>query len=214
MSRADRQALRARRREIRAELARRKAAARHALAQKRQALGGGKTRKERHRRRLVALLLLILLLALLPDCDCSEPEPEPEPIPPSLLGEGAVEDEDPPPVSLGGRIRRQDRPEFASPAPAPLPWLDAFRMQVAARSPRLATCFVGVSQPGTLKWTTSVEPMTGQVSEHELEPTLLSEPLTRRQKACIIDVLSEPTYQLQANGERSTPSRVGMVLEF
>lgn len=212
MNWSERQALRARRREIKAELARRKAAARAALAKKRQALGGGKKRKERHRRRLVALLLLILLLALLPDCRCSAPEPPPRSA--AQPTEGAAAEDALPPAMLGGEIRRQDRPEYASVAPAPLPWLDAFRMQVAARSPRLATCFVGVSQPGTLKWTTSVEPVTGQVSEHALEPTLLSEPLARRQKACIIEVLSDPSYQLPANGERSTPSRVGLVLEF
>ena len=213
MSRTDRQALRARRREIRAELARRKAAARAALAQKQHALGVGGKRKQRHQRRLMALLLLILLLALLPDCRCSESEPVAGSPPPPVEGTGEAEAE-PSEEPLGGRIRRQDRPEYASVAPAPLPWLDAFRMQVAARSPRLATCFVGADQPGTLRWTTSVEPVTGQVSDHELEPTLLSAPLTRRQKACIIDVLSAPTYQLQADGERATPSRVGMVLEF
>lgn len=169
------------------------------------------------RRRWPWLLLLLLLLLLLcmrpcrctpvPDGPLAEPEEE-------ATGEGEAAESPPEPEPLTGHIDRTDRPAMPTPAPAPLTWIDAFRMQVAARGPRLAACFEGSAEPGTFKWTVLVEPVEGKVSDPTLEPTLGSAPLTQAQRACALEVLSTPAYHLDGGGERSTPSRVSMVIEF
>ena len=197
---------------MRAELKRRKKAARAELKRRKKAMPETEAmRHRRRRRRLVAALILILLLALLPDCRCT---PDPGPAAEGAAVEVPEEPEEPALEPITGRVARRDRPDYRSKTPPTLPWIDAFRLQVAARSPRLAECFVGVARPGRLKWTTSVEPSQGKVSQHDIEPTLLSDPLTKRQRTCIIDVLSQPPYQLESGQERSTPARVGLVIEF
>jgi hypothetical protein len=42
----------------------------------------------------------------------------------------------------------------------------------------------------------------------------MSDDLTSRQRGCVIEVLSDPPYQLEPDSDRSTPSRVGLVIEF
>ncbi len=113
-----------------------------------------------------------------------------------------------------GRIERLDRPSYANKPLEPLPWLAAYRLHVTARSPRLAACFVGAQRPGTLRWSASVEPTRGRVGDQTIEPTLASDALTRQQRDCVFQVLSDPPYELESAGERSTPARVGMVIEF
>lgn len=164
-----------------------------------------------------ALLLLVLILLCLRDCSCGEaPPPDPEPTAPA---EVEPEPEPPAPVKKKpvppGTIGKKGRPDYTAGTPPPLPWIGAFRMQVAARSTRLSRCFEGVEAPGTLKWTTSVEPVEGTVGEHSLEPMLLSVDLTTRQRDCVLGVLSDPTYTLvTGDDERTTPTRVSMVIEF
>ncbi len=199
---------RSERRTIRRQLAAQRKAMKKQLAERRRALNA----RHRPRRRLLVVLLLLLLLLLFKDCSCETPEPGPgrEPIPPA---EPVEEEAGPAPIPPG-RISRKARSRYQPETPEALPWLAEFRMQVAARSPRLAECFTGIEQPGALRWTTSVEPVSGQVSEHDLEPTLASMELSRSQRECVIAVLVEPTYRLPTDGERSTPARVGLVIEF
>jgi hypothetical protein len=59
-----------------------------------------------------------------------------------------------------------------------------------------------------------VAPRHGEVSDHDLEPAALGDALTQEQRGCVVDVLSDPSYLLETADERSTPSRVGMVIEF
>ena len=126
-----------------------------------------------------------------------EPEPEPE-APPARAP-----------------IQRIDRPAFETEPLDPLPWLDDFRLQVAARSPRLAECFVGAERPGRLRWTGAVEPARGRISQQLVEPMLLGDELSSAQQDCVAGVLAEPPYQLDAEGEgASTPTRVSLVVEF
>lgn len=195
------------RREIKRQLAARRKAMKAQLAEKRRAIND----KSRPRRRLLVVLLLLLLL-LLKDCSCQTPESGPalEVIPPAEPAEDAEGEEPIPP----GRLGRKGRPRYEAAVPEVLPWLAEFRMQVAARSPRLAECFVGVEEPGALRWTTSVEPVSGQVSEHVLEPTLASMELSRGQRECVVGVLVEPVYRLSVEEGRATPARVGLVIEF
>jgi hypothetical protein len=202
------------RRPTREELAARRRALRETLDRKRSALKRPERRRPWRRWVLLALLLLLLMF-LLRDCRCNEPPVE-EPVAEGVAGEAGLPSEPPPPppAPLTGRVDRVDRPEFGTAAPAAIPWLDAFRLQVAARSPRLAECFVGAERPGTLKWSALVEPASGKVSDQTLEPTLLSDALTVEQRDCALAVLSTPAYRLQGNDERSTPSRISMAIEF
>jgi hypothetical protein len=195
----------------------RSAAMRVQMAEKREALKAKqKAQKpdERRKRGLLLLLLaLLLLLLFILCCGCGPPplegagEPEPD------VEEPLVE-EVPPPAPFTGNLKKKPRPDFQTAPPRPRTWLSSFRMQVAARGPRLARCFEGAQGPGTLRWTTSVAPLEGRVSEHTLEPALLSEGLTTKQRVCVVGVLEEPPYKLDVGDEPSTPSRVGMVIEF
>ncbi|MEZ4239909.1 MAG: hypothetical protein R3F59_27915 [Myxococcota bacterium] len=196
------------RRAAAAALAKRRAAVRASLR--------GRTRQQdrKGRRWLVLAVILAVLLALL--CQCREDPPPPEELPgEGVLAVGVPAPPAPPPApeEPPGAVARKPRPAFEGEPPARLPWLGAFRMQVAARSPRLAACFVGATAPGRLKWTASVAPATGQVSEHVFESVLGADELTQAQRTCVVDVLSDPTYRLAAD-ERATPSRVSMVIEF
>ncbi len=172
-------------------------------------------RKEEKRRRpwwLLVLLLLLLLLAIL----CCIGPCEPEVLPPVEEETGAVEAGEPgepvaPKPVYEGTVKPKPRPPFPAVPPKPVPWVASFRMQVAARSTRLAGCFVGTTRPGVLRWTALVDPVTGRVTDHELEPVLQSDQLTSAQRDCVLGVLEEPAYKIDAEGGAS---RVGMVIEF
>lgn len=207
---AQRARLEARRAAMKRQLLARRAAARAALERRRANLK--KPKKKRDRRWL--WLLLLLLLVLLKDCSCDEPPPAPASAPevPAAAGEGSAAT---PPPEPPPKVRKRSRPGYAPTAPGPLPWLDALRLQVAARGPRLAACFTGASRPGALRWTASVDPGQGLVSDQGLEPVLDTDPLTREQRDCALGVLAEPPYRLIPDGaEPSTPARVGLVVEF
>lgn len=172
--------------------------------------------KARKRRRrgvwLAILVLLLLLLLLLVDCRCAQPPVvvvEPVVAPVVVVPVEAAEA-----VPVRPRLPRMDRPAYTLDAPDPIPWLESFHLQVAARSPRLAECFIGAERPGRLKWTASVDPVEGHATGHALEPVLLGEELTRQQRSCVEGVLSAPLYKLEVDEARATPSRVGMVIEF
>ena len=205
--------LRAMKRDLRRQLKAQREAARAALAEKRASLPGKKKKDNRRRNALLLLLLLLLLLVMIPDCNCAHsPGVIGPPIPPAGPAEEEAEGKwvEPP-----GRIGRRDRPEYDVAPARQLPWLEAFRMQVAARSPRMAECFVGTDRPGAIRWTTSVVASSGQVSAHELEPMLQGAGISQRQGECLIEALSEPAYQLPgADPERSVPDRVSLVIEF
>ncbi len=214
MKKGQTEALAARRRALRAELQRRVDAARSAAVARRAKVPKkvSPREQERRRRRWLWLLLLLLLLLLCMRCGCVPPPPPgvAVEVPAAPAPVAAPVAPDPPPA----RIARRARPRFEVTAPQPLPWLDAFRLQVAARSPRLADCFTGISRPGALKWTAGVEPTHGLVSDQVLEPTLSGDDLDTVQRACVFGVLASPPYTLDAGTSPSTPARVGMVIEF
>ncbi len=171
--------------------------------------GSGKPEERKRRPWWLLVVLLLLLLAIVCCIGPCEPEVVPEPEP---EGTGEVEAVAPEPVvpPFQGRVAPVPRPAFPEVKPEPVPWLASFRMQVAARSTRLSECFVGTTRPGVLRWTALVEPETGRVTDHELEPVLKSEQLTGRQRDCVLRVLEEPAYRIDGEGA----SRVGMVIEF
>jgi len=172
-----------------------------------------RTAKPSRRKRWLLLALLLALLAMLQDCSCNQAPAQPC-VQVEATGVGVAEPVPEPPPPDDRRLERRDRPELHPRPPATPPWLAAFRMQVAARSPRLAQCFIGANRPGRLRWTTTVEPAHGAVSEHVVEPTLQGDELTATERACALKALSTPPYRLEGGDTRTTPSRVSLVLEF
>lgn len=161
-----------------------------------------------------------LLIALLFFRTCEEPEPEPDiaetPVagPPVRVAVPAPKPT-PEPMVAPPRVARRERPDLVAPPPKTPGWLTGFRMQVSARSPRLAKCFEGATQPGQLKWTASVEPSTGRVGDQVIEPLLLTGELPPRERRCVQGVLSSPPYRLPMPEEGAeATSRVSLVLEF
>ncbi len=85
---------------------------------------------------------------------------------------------------------------------------------MAARSGRLSECFKGAEKPGALRWTTSVSPESGAVSQHELEPLGAGAEIQGEQRACVLQVLSNPAYKLGAAQKQALPNRLSLVIEF
>ena len=112
----------------------------------------------------------------------------------------------------------QPRPGYLGGPRAPPRWIDEFRLAVSARSPRLAQCFTGTDRPGALRWTCSVNPESGAVSDHELEPVGGGSEFTAwlgtEQRDCVVKVLSNPPYKLTVPKEEALPDRVSLVIEF
>lgn len=131
-----------------------------------------------------------------------EPPPSAEPSAPAKPGASAP------------RLGTTRRPGFDQGTPESVAWVAEFRLQVAARGDRLSQCFDGADAPGALRWSALVEPLSGRVSEAEVSPILQTAELTRAQRTCVLQTLAQPSYRLRTEGERSTPLRVGVVLEF
>ena len=173
--------------------------------------------RQRRRRRLTMALALLLALALLRCCSCGEGPPPP--VLPQAKDAGTVVVRVAPAATRplkAPRLELQRRGALKLDDASALPWLDEFRLQVAARSPKLADCFRGADKPGALRWTTAMNPGSGQVSNHELEPVGGTLGLNPQQRECLIQALSEPRYRLRNRPpeESSTPSRVSILLEF
>ena len=197
--------LRAQRTALRAELGRRRAAIRARTK-------GAKTR----RRVWIALaILVLLLLLLLRNCSCAQPADPPQVTAGPLASGVEVSIDTPAPVPpLTGRVATTPRVAMPQEAVTPPLWLTSLRIQVAARSPRLAECFEGTTRPGTLRWSVAVDPDHGVVSDPVVEPTLAGQELSNAQRRCVVGVLSDPPYQLAARDAPATPARVALVIEF
>lgn len=177
-----------------------------------------RARRRRWLRRGVAGVIVGLMLLFI-RCDCDGDK---------LLPQPAAEDAgvtSPPPkppkpvikaksAPLDGKLPSQPRPSMAPQGAAGPPWLDEFRVQVAARSPRLAQCFTGTERPGALRWSALVNPQGGAVADQELEPVGVGTDLTQQQRECVATVLAKPPYRLSAPGAEGLPDRVSLVIEF
>jgi hypothetical protein len=216
MTRAQlRQRMRAQRAALRAAMAR--------LRQQASARVGATpaVRRQNRTRRLGRTLggLLVLALLLLLRCQCEVPEgaPASPPAQAAVPVEVEVEPAVPPRPArrpLEAALPSQPRGAYRGEVRAPPSWLDDFRLQVAARSPRLSSCFQGSDRPGALRWTAAVNPHSGAVSDHELEPLGVTSVLDGAQRRCLLEALSHPTYRLRAGEPAALPDRVGIVIEF
>jgi len=145
-------------------------------------------RKKRRNRRAGSLVLLLLLLLFVRcDCDPPPPPPEPEPLATDVVVQEPEKKKPTPPVKpkrkpFTDTVATQPRGQYGNDVRPPPSWLEEFRIQVAARSPRLAQCFTGTDRPGALRWAAAGDPKSGEVSYHELEPLGTSTSITREQR--------------------------------
>lgn len=188
-------------------------------------------RRERTKRRVRRAVGLALLASLLLFLRC-DGHPAPPPGPPPLgadAGTPEVKAKRPAPPALSkppplrAQIPSQPRARYEGETKAPPSWLEEFRIQVAARSPRLAECFKGSDRPGALRWTAAVNAESGAVSDHELEPLGTGSGgwgvmIGSEQRACLLRALSNPPYRLRAPRtaaeKEALPNRVSIVIEF
>jgi hypothetical protein len=185
-----------------------------------------RVRAQRRRRRTLGLAVVLLLL-LLSRCECDRPAPPP---PEPAKAEAPAPPEKPklvPPPPAPPRVKRKplharaepvQRGDLSTKARGAPAWLEELRTQVSARSPRLARCFNGADRPGALRWTASLNPASGWVSEHELEPVGQAVDLSKAQRDCLVLGLSSPAYRLatqQAAPQAAVlPERISLVIEF
>lgn len=176
-------------------------------------------RRRRIRRTIVAAIILVLLLLIRCECGPGAPPLVPKveatpPVPPEPKPKKKVTVKPGPKRGLDGDGTKQNRGNLGVPSPPSPSWIDEFQLQVAARSPRLAQCFTGIDRPGALRWSASVNPQSGAVSDHELEPVGASVELSADQRACVVQVLSSPVYKLTAPEKEALPNRISLVIEF
>lgn len=180
-----------------------------------------KAAARRRRNRRLALLTVLLLLLCFIRCDC---EPGPAPVA-EVTDAGVLVVEKPvvkpkpaapkPKSPLNAKVSLGPRDGFGSNQRSTPDWLDAFRLQVAARSPRLSACFEGTERPGALRWVAAVNPESGAVSDQTLDPVGSALELTKEQRKCLTQVLSTPPFKKLAAVEgQALPDRVSMVIEF
>jgi hypothetical protein len=178
-----------------------------------------KARFRRRRRIAILVALLLALLALLSKCECEGPPP---PVP-QKGGEPVVADVVKPPPqpkkpvhkAMTAKVASMPRADFDVNAQKPPAWLEELRLQVAARSPRLAQCFANAEVPGALRWTASVNPGTGEVSDSVLEGNTLSVVITGTQRGCLMNVLHAPPFKLTPEGTGDAlTKRVSLLVEF
>jgi len=171
--------------------------------------------RRRRRIRRAVLSAAALLLLLFVRCECGEGVPAVPAAPDAgVLRDAGVAKPKPKRPPLPGKVETQPRPDLGPQQAGSPSWLDEFRIQVAARSPRLADCFTGIENPGAIRWSASVNPNAGTVSDHELAPAGAGGDLTKEQRTCVLEVLSKPNYQLRIDGGAGLPNRVSMVIEF
>jgi hypothetical protein len=115
---------------------------------------------------------------------------------------------------LVARLEKQKRPGYTLEAREGPSWLDDFRLQVAARSPRLSECFNGSERSGTLRWSVSIDAKSGAVADHDFEPIGASADLTTEQLVCAASTLSQPPYLLKNAPVEALPNRVSLIVEF
>lgn len=175
-------------------------------------------RRKRRRQRSFVVLVLAIVAIMVCLCRCDPPSSAPSPLESGADDPGTEADTETDtgvtrqPQAHTGRVPYRGRPTFPAVQPTPVTWLSAFRMQVSARSTRLAACFVDADQPGKLTWTSTVNATSGQVANSDVEPFLDSDELSMAERTCVMEVLSSPPYALPSGGPAT--ERVSLIIEF
>lgn len=176
--------------------------------------------KRRRQRRTLALLIAILLLLLMMRCECTEEPAAPVvveptlPEPPQPKKPGPARKPKVPPVVLEGTVDGSERDTMAVEPTTPPAWLPQFRLQVSARSPKLAACFIGTEKPGALRWSALVHARSGRVTESVVEPVFRGVSLNNAQHDCLVKGLTEPAFALDEPDPQAAARRVSLIFEF
>ena len=172
--------------------------------------------QKRRLRRLGAIIALLLLLWLLPrDCATeSIPEnPSPQLVPKIPPRPQAIIEETPQRPLVPASVPPKNRPKLnVNPPPQPI-WLEEFQRQVSARSPLLAKCAEGARAPGLLRWSGSVDPSSGVLSEQAIESVDATQALTETQQECILRALGALPFNFPNPGDRQA-RRIRLLLEY
>lgn len=176
--------------------------------------GGKESRKKT--RVLWWITLTVLLLAGLMRCMCSR-SPIPTTIPAATTSATASASVPLPAVLQGGAESREAlrRPQIPNAPENAEPWLDAFRLQVGARAPRLNACLGNLSG-GAIRWSALLHRGRGSVSDLRFESHGTLPELNDSQRACFTTVLAETTYRIPTGAWRAADPqvRVSLVFEF
>ena len=172
--------------------------------------------QKRRLRRLGAIIALLLLLWLLPrDCATeSIPENSPSPVGAKDAAKTASHHRGDAAKTFGACFGSpKNRPKLnVNPPPQPI-WLEEFQRQVSARSPLLAKCAEGARAPGLLRWSGSVDPSSGVLSEQAIESVDATQALTETQQECILRALGALPFNFPNPGDRQA-RRIRLLLEY
>lgn len=194
----------------RRQFAARRAALRHALTAARQRAHSRLPQPRRRRGARALAIALLLALVALARCLAEAPPPSP---PAQDAAPVSAPQPPAPPASPPRTAPLPPRPRLRV-ASAPTPdWIDEFRLQVGARSPRLARCLTGAALPGRLRFSATVDRNAGLVSDAEIEVASGGGP-SRDQSRCLVEVLRHPAYDLRRGQAPAVPERVSLVIEF
>ena len=204
---------------VRQKAARKKVALlQHQALQRALAIPAVRRERTRQRLRRIGTALLLLLLLCLVRCECETVPPPQQPAKAPAVPVLKVAKPKPAPKKktrpIAVKMVPQERGKYTAAGRASPSWIEDLRLQVAARSVRLAQCFTGADRPGVLRWTARVNPDSGAVSDHEIEPIPANAELGRDQKACVVGVLGTPSYRLHPAEIETLPDSVSLVIEF
>ena len=172
--------------------------------------------RRRRLKRLGGITTLLLLLWLLPQDCANEPTPEtfpPETIPKTPPPPQAIIAETTQRPALPASVPPKRRPSLnVKPPPQPV-WLEEFQRQVSARSPLMAKCAEGARAPGLLRWSGSVNPSSGILSEQVIESINANQALTETQQRCILRALGTLPFKFRDPGDGQS-RRIRLLLEY
>ena len=172
-------------------------------------------RKRRRQRNTLIALIIVLLLLLLSRCECDPVEDEGPAGPDAAVVVVDTPEIVPEALTSGkGRTQKTKRPALKVEPPPPPPWLDQFRLQVAARSPRLATCLNGNERPGAMRLSGLVHAKSGRVTAAVVEPVFRGSSLSERQLECLVKELTTQSYRLDEPNPSAAARRVSLIFEF
>jgi len=171
---------------------------------------------KRRLKRLTSITTLLLLLWLLPRDCATESVPPNIPartlpkVPPSPQ---AIIEKIPQESTAPASVPPHSRPHLnVKPPPQPI-WLEEFQRQISARSPLLAKCAEGARAPGLLRWSGSVDPSSGVLSEQAIESVNANQALTETQQECILRALGTLPFNFPHPGDGES-RRIRLILEY
>ena len=173
-------------------------------------------RKDSKRSKLLGSMVITLLIWFFwPQCSVESPKPS------EILIEQpkAKQLPKPPPLSPEKQnfrpapVKPKARPKLETPPLSQPAWLYEFQLQVSTRSPDLAQCANGASEPGVIRWSALLDPISGTVADQRLESVGATEDIGTQRMECLKSVLRAKPYQLKPQGDMS-PRRVMLILEY